>query len=286
MNRQFIDDPGLVRFLQWCLPKLGLRWAGFRKVRGTVRKRLARRIRELGLPDLAAYRRKLEADPSEWSELETMCRIPISRFYRDRAVFDYLANEALPACADVARSRSDRTLRVLSSGSASGEEPYTISLIWSVRLAEAWPDVALQILALDVDTIMMRRAEQACYGAGSIKELPPDLATEGFELRGGLYCLRDRFRRSVSLRQTDIRQGVPDGPFDLILCRNTAFTYFDPSAQETVFAQFDAKLGRYGYLVIGAHEALPPPADRYACVAPGLPIYRRRDIRATASAGP
>lgn len=280
MNRQLIDDQALVNFLRWCLPKLGLRWAGFRKVRSTVRKRLTRRIRELGLPDLPAYRRKLEADPSEWSELEIMCHIPISRFYRDRAVFDYIADQVLPACADVARSRSDRTLRVLSSGSASGEEPYTISLIWSVRLTQAWPDIALQILALDIDTIMMRRAAQACYGAGSIKELPPDLATEGFELRDGLYCLRHQFRVSVSLRQTDIRQGVPDGPFELILCRNTAFTYFDPSAQEAVLAQFDAKLDRHGYLVIGAHETLPSAAGHYARTEPGLPIYRRREVTA------
>ena len=103
MNKPLMNDPELVRFLQWCLPKLGLRWAGFRKVRGTVRKRLNRRIRELKLPDLAAYRDRLEIDPCEWNWLEVMCRIPISRFYRDKAVYDFLAGEVLPACAQSVR---------------------------------------------------------------------------------------------------------------------------------------------------------------------------------------
>ena len=103
MNKPLMNDPELVRFLQWCLPKLGLRWAGFRKVRGTVRKRLTRRIRELKLPDLAAYRDRLEIDPCEWNWLEVMCRIPISRFYRDKAVYDFLAGEVLPACAQSVR---------------------------------------------------------------------------------------------------------------------------------------------------------------------------------------
>lgn len=56
-------DDDLVDFLRWALPRLGLRWEGFRKPRGQVKKRLARRLEDLGLPDLGAYRRRLEEDP-------------------------------------------------------------------------------------------------------------------------------------------------------------------------------------------------------------------------------
>lgn len=274
-----MNDPELVTFLRWCLPQLGLRWGGFRKVRGTVRKRLARRLRTLGLADLTAYRRRLEADPSEWSELDVMCRIPISRFYRDRAVFDFLAADVLPACASMAQARKDRTLHVLSSGCASGEEPYTISLIWNVRLANAWPDIALRVLAIDVDDTMLRRAATACYGAGSLKDLPSDLKDSGFEIRNGRYCLRQGLRQSVSLQATDLRQGVPDGPFDLILCRNTAFTYFDDDAEKATLAELDSRLYPRGYLVIGTHETLPAIAVSYERIASGLPIYRKAENR-------
>ncbi len=275
MTKPLMSDPELVRFLQWYLPKLGLCWTGFRKVRGTVRKRLARRIRALKLPDLAAYRDRLASDPAEWSRLEAMCRIPISRFYRDKAVYDALADEVLPACAQAARSRKVPTVRVLSAGCASGEEPYTISLIWALRLAEAFPDVALQITALDVDDTMISRAGAACYAAGSLKDLPRDLRENGFEVVDGLYRLCDRFRRSVTLAQADIRQGLPDGPFDVILCRNTAFTYFDAAARQAVFADIDGKLCADGYVVIGSHESLPDRPRDYERLTAGVPVYRK-----------
>ncbi|MDH3195278.1 MAG: hypothetical protein OEL78_03080 [Hyphomicrobiales bacterium] len=275
MNKPLMNDPELVRFLQWCLPKMGLRWAGFRKVRGTVRKRLNRRIRELRLPDLAAYRDRLKTDPDEWDRLEVMCRIPISRFYRDKAVYDFLASAVLPACAQAAHSRKDQTVRVLSAGCASGEEPYTIALIWTLRLTERFPGVALKIAALDIDDTMLSRARTACYVAGSFKDLPSDLREKGFEPVEGVHCLREAFRRSVNLQKADIRQGLRDGPFDLILCRNTAFTYFDDAAQNAVFSDLDAKLRCNGYFVIGGHESLPGEAYGYEHLKIGFPVYRK-----------
>ena len=76
-----MTTPEYVAFLQTVLPRLGLRWIGFRKVRRLVCKRISKRIAELDLADLAAYRGYLEQHDSEWHKLEEMCRIPISRFY-------------------------------------------------------------------------------------------------------------------------------------------------------------------------------------------------------------
>lgn len=90
-----MTDPELVAFLSLVAPRLGLRAAGFRRVRGTVRKRLSRRLAELGL-DLAAYTVHLETHPDEWQWLDRSCRITISRFGRDAAVFERLATHVLP----------------------------------------------------------------------------------------------------------------------------------------------------------------------------------------------
>jgi len=117
-----------VAFLKWCLPRLGLRRSGYRKVRGTVCKRLAPRLRALGLPDLDAYRARLAAEQAEWAVLDGLCRIPISRFWRDRAVFDHLAVDVLPALAAAAADSGRTEVRVWSAGCASGEEPYSLRL--------------------------------------------------------------------------------------------------------------------------------------------------------------
>ena len=105
-------------FLQWCLPRLQLRWAGFRKVRGTVCRRLHRRIRDLQLNGFPAYRAYLEAYPEEWRHIETCCRIPISRFYRDRAVFDSLGDRVMPALAQGAVDRDEDVISIWSAGCA------------------------------------------------------------------------------------------------------------------------------------------------------------------------
>ncbi|HSG94587.1 MAG TPA: CheR family methyltransferase, partial [Afifellaceae bacterium] len=119
--------------------------------------------------------------------------------------------------------------------------------------------------------------KNACYAAGSLKDLPPDLREAGFEAADGLCCLRDAYRDQVDVRKADIRRGAPDGPFDLILCRNTAFTYFDTAAQQAAFSDFDTKLRAGGYLVIGGHESLPGEAHGFERLTAALPVYRKAE---------
>jgi len=104
-----LSDSDCVAFLQWALPRLRMRWPGFRKVRKQVCKRIRRRIAALELSGIAAYRQWLEDHPGEWEVLDGMCRITISRFYRDRGVFDALAGEILPGLARRAEAELPHT---------------------------------------------------------------------------------------------------------------------------------------------------------------------------------
>src|SRR5262245_46489236 len=124
-----MKDADCVALLQWALPRLALRWEGFRNVRGQVCKRIARRTAELGLGPIAASRPYLEAHPEEWSFVEGLCRVTISRFFRDRGVFDRLRLEILP---ELAVARSEGAVRAWSAGCASGEEPYTLAIVWQL----------------------------------------------------------------------------------------------------------------------------------------------------------
>ncbi len=95
-----MTDRECVEFLQWALPMMRMHWPGFRKVRGQVCKRISRRIGTLGLPNVAGYQTYLGVNPDEWRTLASLCRITISRFYRDRGVFDYIGNVVLPRLAE------------------------------------------------------------------------------------------------------------------------------------------------------------------------------------------
>ena len=268
-------DEDCVRFLQWCLPPLGLRWAGYRRVRRTVCKRIERRRRELGLADAAAYRACLIADPGEWTRLDALCRISISRFYRDRAVFDRLVCDVLPNLATKAGRRADTALRCWSAGCASGEEPYSLAIAWRYALRADHPGLRFEIVASDDDPVLLARARAARYPAGSLKDLPRDWRAWAFERDGNVFHLRPALRRSVAFCRQDIRGEWPEGRFDLVLCRNLAFTYFAADRQRVVLQRLSERLRRGGILVIGGHEMLPDGGAGFRRLGSGLPVYRK-----------
>lgn len=250
-------DADCVAFLQWCLPRLALRWPGFRKVRKQVCKRLRRRLDELGLDGLDAYRARLQDHPQEWERLDGMCLVTISRFWRDRSVFDAIGDTVLPRLARSSAARR-RPVRCWSAGCASGEEVYSLRILWDLGVAPDFPAASLSIFGTDLHDAVLARAEAGCYAAGALKELPPDWRERAFERRGDAYCVRPAHRVGIRFRKQDIRDDMPDGPFELILCRNLAFTYFQPELQSRLLDRLVARLASGGYLIIGRHEALPP----------------------------
>lgn len=270
-----MQDSECIQFLRWCLPRLQLHWRGYRKVRRTVCKRVTRRLRKLGLADLDAYRQRLADDPDEWVRLDTLCRIPISRYYRDQDVFDALRNEYLPELAERVAARGRHTVRCWCAGCASGEEPYTLSLVWGIALRPVFASLDLFIIATDADETMLSRARRATYGSGSLRDLPLECRALGFIQTETDFHLRPEFKDRVSFKQQDIRQQMPGGVFDLIMCRNLVFTYFDAALQATVFADMDARLQPGGLMVIGKYERLPADMRGYRPIYPGIAIYRK-----------
>ncbi len=250
-------DDEWVCFLQWALPHLRMRWAGFRQVRRQVIRRVRRRMDRLGLQDPDAYREYLHHHPAEWDALDGLCRVTVSHFYRDRAVFEALEQKVLPTLTDHARKAGRNTLSLWSCGCASGEEPYTLAILWTLVLAASYPDMKVDILATDADPDLLARAEAARYPGSSLKDLPPAWRKAAFDIDGEHYRLRPRFRQCVRFLRHDVRDRPPDGPFDLILCRNLAFTYYDDALQRSVAEHLHAVLRPNGILVVGGHETIP-----------------------------
>ena len=270
-----MNDRECICFLQWALPQLQMRWPGFRKVRKQVCKRLQRRLHQLNLPNTAAYRAYLAANPNEWEVLDSYCRITISRFYRDRAVFDYLRQSLLPELARTAIADKQNELRCWSAGCASGEEAYTLNILWALSMQSHFPDLALHIVATDVDANLLERARIGCYPFGSFKDFPHEWLLRAFTLSQQQLCIRAEFREGIEFLKQDIRSQSPEGSFHLLLCRNLAFTYFDLPLQLKVLQRLVRHLLPGGSLVLGSHEELHEVPPELQQVRPRLGIYRR-----------
>jgi chemotaxis protein methyltransferase CheR len=263
-------------FLHWCLPRLRMRYEGFRKVRKRLCRPLGERIAGLGLAGFPAYRVFVEKHPDEWSVIDEICRISITRFYRDQQVFAYIAREILPSLCRRMVDRRETLLRIWSAGCNAGQEPYTIRILWS-SCARQYPGIALQVIGTDIDAGLLERARQARYGFSALKELPQELRARAFETSSApeQYQLRAEYRQGVVFERQDIRRELPAGQFDLILCRNLVFTYFDEELQRQIARRIADKLVAGGYLVLGSHESVPAGLETLPLVNRTLQIYRK-----------
>ena len=268
------DSEG-VQFLQWCLPNLGLRWPGFRKVRRQVYKRIDRRLKALGILDVPSYRSYLETHAAEWPALDALCRISITRFYRDKGVFQYLEHEVLPELASLAAANGNADLRCWSIGCGAGEEPYTLTILWKVVVGPQFPEIGFTILGTDAEPQAITRAYKGCYPTGSLKDLPNEWLDEAFVGTKEGFHLKEEYRQGITFRQEDIRMSVPDELFHLILCRNLAFTYFDDELQRVTLGKIKDSMVPGGVLVIGSTESLPRESPGFEPWSRKLGVYRR-----------
>ena len=268
-----MNDIDCVDFLQWALPRLRMRWAGFRKVRGHVCKRLGRRLRELGIADTTAYRDYLGGHPEEWQLLDGYCRITISRFHRDRRVFQYLGDSILP---DISKSVAEAdVIRCWSAGCASGEEPFTLALMWHLPHGNNHRNIDLEITATDAEPQVLERAREGHFARSSFKELPEELLKSAFKEEGDGFHLLPEYRERVRFKLQDIRHQMPEESFHLILCRNLVFTYFEEDLQCELLDKMLERLAGNGVLVLGGHESLPEGDWPLEPFTGRLPIFRR-----------
>lgn len=253
-------------FLDEILPSLGLFPPALR--RRNIRRRITRRMESRGIHDFRSYLSLLRGDPGEWGFLRPLLTVTISRFFRNRRVFEALAGHVLPSLA-----AKGNPVRAWSAGCASGEEAFSLRILWE-ELSGRKP--SLSILATDIDEDCLERAGEGLYPGSSLREVPGGIAERYFREEGGRHRLREDVVRSVTFRRHDLLCDPPPGDFDLVLCRNVAFTYFNCPRRIATAEALASAVPPGGWLVLGRTEKLPREAASWffrAC--PALSIYRR-----------
>ncbi len=237
--------------------------------------RVSRRLRALGLSTFGAYRKLLES--GDGSELVAFCNAittNLTSFFRESHHFDYLRNEFLAARRDAGR-RSER-IRIWSSACSSGEEAYSIAMTIMETLPD-WEKWDIKILATDLDSDILARAQRGCYTADRVKGFEPKRLARFFtESREGAeraYQVIPDLASLITFKQINLMHDLPmSGPLDAIFCRNVVI-YFDKETQRALFSRI-AKLQRSGNLLfLGHSETLFKVSEDYTLI--GRTIYRR-----------
>jgi len=240
------------QFLKEIAPRLGLQWKLFKK--DGIKRRLDRRIIEIGYSSFEQYLEEVTHHPGEQERLSQVLTVTISRFFRDREVFKILETTLIPT---LLKNKDKKRLKIGSIGCASGEEPYSLSLLWKEAFEEDHPEIRLSIIATDSNGSLLERARAGRYKESSLKEVPEGVRRKFFKPENGVYVLDREIRESVDFRRHNMLRDEPFSDTDIFFCRNCAFTYLSKESRKEVLKRIASSLSGEGYLVIGKEELLP-----------------------------
>jgi len=239
-------------FLRETAPLLGLQWRPFQK--RNIKRKVERRIGEIGLSHFEEYLLRVQKDPTERNRLSRVLTVTISRFFRDQEVFHTLEYSIIPTLLE---DKNKEDFKIWSVGCASGEEPYSLSILWKERFERIWPQIHFSILATDIDENLLKRANEGRYKKSSLKEVPEDVLKGYFKMDNAFYILDQAVRKCIEFKSHDVLHEESFSGMDMVFCRNLAFTYFSKESQMDVLKKIAGSLRENGYLVIGKDEFLP-----------------------------
>jgi chemotaxis protein methyltransferase CheR len=238
-----------------------------------LRRRIAVRMRARAVHTFHDYARLLDTDPAEYDKLLDALTINVTKLFRNVETYNAIASDVLPALW--ARNRD---IRVWSAGCASGEETYSLAILFLEQIRKAGPR-NVRVLGTDIDRASLAAAERGEYMEAAFVETDPQLRARYFEgdpprkVGPAPRALVDFHRRDM------LREPPPERGLQMIVCRNVLI-YFDRHSQEELFGRFHDALEPGGFLVLGKVETLLGPTRAlFNTVTPRERIFRRPDGR-------
>jgi two-component system CheB/CheR fusion protein len=221
--------------------------------------------------------RYLSANPEAYQRLVSSFLIKVTGFFRDPGLFHTLREEILPEVIEHARTRKAE-IRVWSAGCATGEEAYSIAILFAEILGDRIDELDVRIFATDLDADSIAFARRGIYPANALTELPPELVQKYFSPVDDAFQIKKRIRALTVFGEYDLGQRAPFPRIDLVLCRNVLI-YFTKELQQRTLHLFAFSLREGGFLVLGKSETTSPLPQYFANVHPLLKIFRRQGDR-------
>lgn len=219
----------------------------------TVIRRIERRMAVCRVVMLDAYLALLHRDRSELLTLRREILIPVTSFFRDSEAFDALARQAIEPL--VAARGSGDALRVWVAGTSTGEEAYSLGMLFleAFEAQKRWP--ALKIFATDVEQSCIEAASAGVFPESIAAELAPERLERFFVRKGNEFLVKSELRQSIVFARHNLLADPPFTRIDLLTCRNTLI-YFKAPAQDRVLRHFEYALVPGGFLFLGSSESI------------------------------
>ena len=219
-----------------------------------LKRRIDVRLRVTGAQSYLEYMAVLKKDPKEYDRLFDTLTINVTNFFRDRNTYSVIENKVIPELVSSKKNQGKKIIRIWSAGCASGEEPYSIAILFHEILKESIGDFLISIYATDIDEEVMGKAKKAEYEASAVSETDMKIINRYFNQNQN-YILKEEIKQMVRFKRHDLISDEPLTHLDIILCRNVLI-YFSRDLQVSLFNKFYEGLNRGGYLILGKTESL------------------------------
>ncbi|MFC1715145.1 CheR family methyltransferase [Candidatus Poribacteria bacterium] len=231
--------------------------------------RVGKRMRALGIDDYRTYLNHIVKDNSGQEVVYLLDAIStnVTSFFRENDHFQFLAKVMKEWNAS-----GLKRLRLWSAACSSGEEPYSMAMTALETISDAYD---VKILATDISTRILEKAERGVYEAGKIKQMSRTLAERHFEKisesDGFCYAVKPVLKNMIAFRRLNL--STPPfpmrGPLDIVFCRNVMI-YFDNHVRQKLLAEIHRLLKPAGYLMVGHSESLIGLIRGFKAVQPSV----------------
>ncbi|MFC4557385.1 CheR family methyltransferase [Virgibacillus kekensis] len=241
MSEEYLDFIAKVR------EKSGIDLSSYKEAQ--MKRRLTSLRDKRGFTSFRDYFLAINRDKLLFEEFMDRLTINVSGFYRNSKRWEVLKDEVIP---HLLRSRTK--LSIWSAACSSGEEPYSVALL----MKEHFPTVDFQVMATDIDSTILQKAERGIYRGESLKELPENLKLKYFRMQNGLYYINETVKNHINYKRHNLLADRYPRNVDLIICRNVLI-YFTDQAKNEIYHRFSESLRSDGVLFVGSTEQIFTP---------------------------
>lgn len=238
--------------------------------RSTILRRIERRMLVTHTSSLAEFARLLGDSQEEVNTLVKEILIGVTNFFRDSAFFEKLKYNAIYKIVE--RAKEDEPIRVWSAGCSTGEEAYSIAILFQEVMDELQVKRDVKIFATDVDSRAIEQAGKGIFSENIIDDVTPDRLAKFFLKVGDQYHISKSIRRMIVFATHNMFSDPPFGKLDLISCRNVMI-YFQPVMRRGLFAIFHSALKNGGFLFLGKSETAGEYVNLFKPVCSAEKIY-------------
>jgi len=229
-----------------------------------IQRRVNTRLNLTNTSNLTDYLTLLKNDRDEFKCLMDSLTVNVTEFFRNMETFEGLENEVIPKIIKEKEHDSRDIIKVWSAGCASGEETYSLTILFLEALRKSKKDYKLMVFGTDIDSKSLMKAKIGSYDKSKVGGIRPELLEKYFDNVGSEYKIKPGVKQHIKFSSLDLNGDIEKNLiiYDLIVCRNVVI-YFKTEVKEVLFLKFCKMLRKNSYLVLGKNETIIGPGMQH-----------------------